>query len=83
MSNATRCQQKANKLGYTLDEDSFTIYLEAPAGHCFDQDHHEACVAYLPDLAGDKAEAWKEVWRLLGTAEVCRIPQCERCLANG
>ena len=81
MSNATRCNEKAKALGYTIEEDYEQIRLEAPKGYCFDQDHHEVITEYWEGEKGtmSKANAWKSVWQELGTAQICQIEECEWC----
>ena len=84
MSNKAKCYQKAEELGYAIDECEDEIRLEAPAGYCFDQDHHESVTWFVPGHKGllSKGHAWRAVWKDLGTAEVCRIKDCEWCQSN-
>lgn len=84
MSNATRCHAKAAELGYKIEEDFEQIRLEAPQGYCWSQDIHETISEYWVGEKGtmSKANAWKTVWAEIGTAEPCKIVDCEWCQSS-
>ncbi len=76
--NATRTRKRADRLGYKIKDDGFAIYLEAPKGYSFWDDHHEVVSGY--EMCS-KAEAWADVFQHLGLAEPCTIKECEWCEA--
>jgi hypothetical protein len=84
MSSKAKCYEKAEKLGYIIDEDYEQIRLEAPKGFCWSQDIHETISEYWIGEKGtmSKANAWKTVWSEIGTAEPCEIVDCEWCGSN-
>jgi hypothetical protein len=70
---------KAKELGYTISEDWCDIRLEAPMGCNFDGNYHELVSTYGHMSDYTKAQAWKDVWEHIGTAEPCKIEDCDWC----
>jgi hypothetical protein len=79
MTTKGRVEAKALKLGYTVNEIDGAILLEAPKGYSFWDDFHELNSYYEPDFAGDKANAWADVYDHIGKAEPCQIEECDWC----
>ena len=82
MTTRARVLTKATKLGYTIEEDWCDIRLEAPKGYCFDQDYHELVSEYGGMSMSTKADAWRDVYKHIGVAELCEIEECDWCNGN-
>ena len=79
MTTKARVEAKALKLGYKVSEIDGAILLEAPKGYSFWDDFHELNSYYEPDFAGDKANAWRDVYEHIGKADICQIEECDWC----
>lgn len=79
--SASKARAKAEELGYGIEDDGYELYLDAPANYCFDQDRHVEVFYYVQGGKGklSKAAAWAELYKSIGTAEPCKIKECEVC----